>query len=354
MLTLTFPTNHTLDTVVQEYVADTDNFVGAQILPEDTSEFQKVRWDERDRDRGMTAAHVMGTDPKTDTRQGSKTHEYEPIPFKETDVLREDEILRQRELGTLNQTLDLGAEIARITKNRLDKTRIRMEQLRWDTLRGAIAINENGVVVNETFAGVQKPTPLVDWDDLDNATPLKDLNAWKLLFRGTGATAQGAKLYINQTTANWLLENNNPDDLKGFQNSNFVHLPYSIDEVNKILTARGLPTIHVVEDGYVDEGDNFVNFVDDAEAFLVGKRPAGQKIGDWLSTPSLHRTVNGKQAPGYFSIVEVNGQPSDTVGAVSMSQLGQSKNPKVEITGGIYGGTRLFYPRSIIYCGVAS
>jgi hypothetical protein len=353
MLTLTFPTNAALDMVVQDYVAQTENFVGAKILPETEAYVQRVQWDERDRDRGMTNAHVMGTDPKTDTRQGSKTHEYRPIPFKETDLIKEDEILQARELGTQNETLNLSREIARIAKNRLDKTRIRMEWMRWATLKGRVVISENGVSVDETFP-VQTPSPLHDWDDLDNATPLKDFNAWKLLFRGTGASAMGAVVYMNQTTANWLLENNNEDDLKGFQNSNFTKLPYSVDELNKILTARGLPTIFVVEDGYIDEDDNFVNFLDDAEVIVIGKRPAGQTVGDFCTTPSLHRVVNGVQAPGYFSIVEVNDQPSDVVGAVSMDQLGKAKNPKIEVTGGIYGGTRLIYPKSVIYSQVAS
>jgi hypothetical protein len=353
MITLTFPTNAELDMVVQDYVAQTENFIGASILPETTAMTQKVRWDERDRDRGMTNAHVMGTDPKVDIRFGSVTHEYTPIPFKETDLLKEDEILRSRELGTLAQTLDLSREIARISKNRLDKTRVRMEWMRWETLKGHVVINENGVHVDETFP-VQTPSPLHDWDDLANATPLKDFNAWKLLFRGTGASARGAVAYMNQQTANWLLENTNANDLRGFRNSNFVDLPYSVEEINKIFTARGLPTISVYDEGYIDENNDFVNFLDDAEVVLVGKRPAGQTVGDWCSTPSLHRNVNGQAAPGYFSIVEVNGDPSDVVGAVSMNQLGQSKNPKIEITGGIYGGTRLIYPKSVLSITVAS
>lgn len=352
-LVLTFPTNAELNEVIQAFKADPQSYIGMNILPVKESFSQRVRWDERDRDRGMTAPHVMGTDPKTDTRQGSKTHEYEPIPFKETDLIKEDEILRSRELGTLAGTLDLSGEIARISKNRFDKTMARIEKLRWDTLKGAIHINENGVKVDETFP-IQTPSPLVDWDSLDTATPLKDFNAWKLLFRGTGASARGAVAYMNQVTANMLLENTNADDLQGFQNSNFVNLPYSVEEANKIFTARGLPTIQVYDEGWIDENDEYTPFLDDAEVIVVGKRPSGQTVGDFMSTPSLHVNRNGQSAPGYFSIVEVNGNPSEQVGAVSVSQLGAAKNPKVEVTGGIYGGTRLIYPKSVLYIQVAS
>jgi hypothetical protein len=354
MLTLTFPTNHELNEVVQAFKINPDRFIGlSKLLPMNTSMAQKVRWDERDHDRGLTAPHVMGTDPKNDARQGSKTYEYEPIPFKETDILKESEILRARELGTLAGTLDLSAEIARIAKNRYDKTMARIEKLIWDTLRGSIAIDENGVKVTETFA-VQTHTPSVDWDTVATAKPLADFNALKLKFRKTGASAAGAVAYLNQTTLNWLLENTNDNDIKGFQNANFTHLPYSLDELNKIFAARGLPTLICYDEGYVDESDTYTNFILDGEVFVIGKRPAGENIGDFTSTPSLHNNKNGQPAPGYFSVIEVNGQPSEQVGSISMSQLGTAKNPKVEITGGIYGGTRLLYPKSVVKFTVAS
>lgn len=352
-LTLSYPTNHQLDTVVQEYVVQTENFRGVEILPENEAMTQKVRWDEKDRDRGMTAPHVMGTDTKIDKRPGSKTREYEPIPFKESDVMKENEILRARELGTLNQTIDLNRAVGEMVKSRMDKTKIRMEWLRWQTLRGEINVSENGVKVNESFP-VQNYTVVNDWNDLENATPLKDLNQIKLMFRGTGASAKGAKIWLNQTTANWLLENQNPDDLKGFQNSNYLNLAFSIEEVNKILTARSLPTIEVYDEFAVDEDDNEELFIPDAEIIVVGARPGGQKVGDVCLTPSLHRQKGGLPAPGYFSILEVNGKPTTGSMTVTLAELGAGSNPSFKTTGGVYGGTRLIYPRSVIRSQVAS
>lgn len=352
-LVLTFPTNAEVDMVVQAFVADPNQYIGQSILPMATSMSQKVRWDERERDRGLTAPHVMGTDPKIDTRQGSKQYEYEPIPFKETDLLKESEILRSRELGTMAGTLDLGNEIARIAKGRFDKTMARVEKLRWDALKGAISITENGVTVSETYA-VETHTPLVDWDTPATARPLADFNALKLKFRGTGASAAGAIAYMNQKTANWLLENQNAADIKGFQNSNYTSLPYSVEELNKILAIRGLPQIFVYDEGYIAENNTWTPFLADAEVIVVGKRPQGQAVGDFMSTATLHRSVNGQPGPGYFTVVEVNGQPSEQVGSVSMSQLGAAKNPKVEITGGIYGGVRMIYPKSVINFTVAT
>jgi hypothetical protein len=352
-ITLMFPTNYQLDTVVQEYTVQTENFIGAEILPETEAYTQKVRWDEKDSDRGMTAPHAMGTDPKIDKRPGSKTREYEPIPFKESDVLKENEILRSRELGTINNTIDLSRAVGEMVKNRMDKTKIRMESLRWQTLRGSISINENGVKVSETF-GIQTHNVSVDFDSLSTAKPLAEFNAVKLKFRGTGASAAGSKAYLNQTTTNWLLENQNDADLKGFQNSNFANLPYSLEEMNKIMTARGLPQLVTTDEGYIDEDGNYQLFVPDGEIIVVGKRPAGQKVGDFCSTPSLHRVKAGKNLPGFFSILEVNGVPSVGSMNVSLEQLGAGSNPQLKTTGGIYGGTRLFYPRSVIKMVVAT
>lgn len=350
-LVLTFPTNAELNEVVQAFRLDPSKYIGHSILPMRTSMYQEVQWDERDHDRGLTAPHVMGADPKIDIRQGHTTRKYTPIPFKETDLLKEDEILRARQLGTMAGTLDLSSEIARIARDRWVKTMGRVEKMIWDTLRGAIAINENGVVVNESFP-VQTHSPLVDWDDADDARPLADFNALKLKFRKTGASAAGAKAYMNQVTANMLLENNNGDDIKGFQNSNYVHLPYAVDEINKILAARGVPQLVVYDEGYVDESDAYVPFLNDGEVIVIGNR--AEPVGDFMSTPSLHNSANGQPGPGYFSIIEVNGNPSEQVGGVSMSQLGMGKNPKVEITGGIYGGTRLIYPKSVVKFTVAT
>lgn len=353
MLTLTFPTNAELTEVVQEYEAQTQNYKGAEILPETDSMSQKIRWDERDRERGMTAPHTMDSDPKIDKRQGSKTHEYEPIPFKETDLMKESEILNARELGTLNGTINLSREIARIAKNRLDKTKARVEWLRWQTLRGQISINENGVKVTENF-NVQNYVVLSDWDDLANAKIIRDVNRLALMFRGTGASPKGAKIFLNQTTMNWVLENQNEADIKGFQNSNYLNLTYSVDEVNKILTGRNLPTFEVYDEFWVDENNNEQFFIPDGEIVVVGARPGGQKVGDVRNTPSLHRVKNGMPAPGYFNVLEVNGRPAEQVGSVTISELGGSKNPKIENTGGQYCGTRLLYPRSVIHAVVAS
>lgn len=342
-----FPTNVSMDQATQEYFIQRDKMVGDEIMPFVDLLTQRVQWDELDSEVGMTAPHNMRSDPHIDSRPGSRLREYTPIPFKETEVITEDEILQARAFGTLGGVVDLSQLIGQRIRAREDKTFIRAEWCRWQALQGRLQVAENGVVVDESFP-VQTYDPIVDWDNRDNASPLRDDNAVSLLFDGTGASADGAIAYANRKTINWRLENANAKDLQGFRGSNFRNVTFSVNDMNKIQEDRGLPTYKVYQEGYIGRDRNFHTYIPDGVVIVAGKRPMGQKVGDFGMTPTTHRTKNGLPAPGFFSILEVNG--TGTVGSaeISMAALGSSKNPKVEITGGVYGGPRIKYPRSIV------
>jgi hypothetical protein len=346
-ITYRFPTNVSLDTVVQEYQIGATTLVGEQILPFREVPTQKVQWDELDNERGMTAPHNMDADPKVGQRPGSNVKEYKPMYFKETDVIKESELLMARAYATLGGVVDLGEIVARILKARMDKNRLRAEDLRWQALTGQISINENGVKIEETF-DVQVYNALVPWANSANSAPLKDLDALALMFRGTGATMQGAKLYLNRKQLNRLLENTNANDIAGFRAENFRNLNFSLADLNKICVARGLPEIVEYDGGMYRDDGSYRIFVPDDTGVVEGMRPMGEKAGDFCLTPTLHRTKNGMPAPGMFSFIEVNGQSNGGQVGISAEDLGRGKNPKIEITGGLAGGPRLMFKRSII------
>ena len=349
MITYRFPASVDHQEVVQEYVVSREDLVAVKLLPTVPRDAQFIEWDELDFEAGMTAPHSMNADPKIAGRPGSKTHRYAPLFFKETDLLKESDLLIPRAMGTLSGVVDYSADIARIAKARVDKNFLRLEWLIWQVLKGKLQYNENGVVVDETFP-VQTQNALVDWDEFTTATIIKDFQAMALRGRGLGVSFRsGAKAYTNQTTANWAVNNRNDDDLWGYRNRDSVNATYSIGDVNKILVAQGCPTIEVHDEGYYDSALNFQLSLADGEVVVVGKRAAGEKVGDVLLTPSLHHAAmaaQGGESRGFFSIIEVNGRPNP--GAITLAELGGSKNPKVEITGGFYGGPRLLYPKSII------
>jgi hypothetical protein len=351
-LTFTFPTNVILNLVLQEYVTARDRLRGLKIAPFLDFQTQKVRWDLRDNVRGLTKSHVMGTDPKIDIRPGSVLKEYDPFYFKEADLIKEDEILRGRELGTLGGVVSLDNEIARTMKSRVDRNFLRAEWLIWGMLTGSIVLNDDNVKATETFP--IQTFDASDWTNHGTATPLKDFNAVLLKFRGTGAGAQGAVAYMNQTTLNNLLENTNDDDIRGFRSQNFLALTYDLEQVNKILQTRGLPTIEVYDEGYYDDNGAFQLFIPNDKVVVVGKRASGEVVGNFALTPSLHREMGGMPAPGFFSFITVNGDANNGAAQINLSSLGGVGNPKIEIIGGMYGGPILWYPRSIVRMDVGA
>lgn len=342
-----FPTNVSLDLVTQEYVIQRELMIGDQLLPFTEALTEKVQWDELDNDQGMTAPSNLRTDPKIDVRQGSKLREYTPMYFKETDVIREDELLRARAFGTLGGVIDISELVGRTLKSRQDKNWIRKETLTWAALQGSISFNENGVIVNETFP-VQTFTAPINWDLPATAAPLKDHGTVRLKFRGTGARADGAVAYLNQTTLNALLANANQADIAGFRSENFRNTTFSLTDLNKIQAERKLPIYELYDEGFYDSTGTFQTFIPDWIVIVIGKRQIGQKVGDFVSTPSFHRTRNGMPAPGMFAILEVNGQGNPGMMEVSAAALGAGKNPRIDITGGFYGGPRILYPRSVV------
>ncbi|MCP9494277.1 MAG: major capsid protein [Pyrinomonadaceae bacterium MAG19_C2-C3] len=344
-ITYTFPTNHELNLLVQEYSVERETFMGEEIMPFEPQMTQRVMWDDLDSERGMTHLHNMDTDPRTVGRPGSRVRSYEPIFFKEQELIKESDLLMARQYGTLNGVINIDELVMRRKRALEDRAYIRAEQLRWMALGGEVHLNENGVRVDETFP-VQHYYPIVPWTATNMATPLADFLAQLLLYRGTGATATGATAYMNQTTANVLLSNTNANDIAGFRATDQRSTTFSIEEANRILAARGCPQIKVYDMGYIDEAGQFQTFIADGEVRVVGKRPGGQRFGAIAMTPSLHRVAAGLPASGMFCFVTVNGQPN--MGRVSIETLGAMANPKLEIVAGFYGGPLARYGRSII------
>lgn len=345
-LIFTFPTAVEADVMTQEYFVDRTKFIGEQYLPFEDKMATRVRWDELDNARGMTAAHKMGTDPKIDAREGMRVREYTPIAFKETDVIGEEELLNARELGTLNNVINIDGLVARMIRDRMDKNFIRAEFLRFEAFRGGIHLNENGVKVDETF-GIQTYDPLVEWDNHATATPLRDMAAVAQLLIGTGASADGAVAICRTATFNHILENTNDNDLRAIR-SEAQSINYDLEAVNKIMAKRKQPQFVLYDEGYHDENGDFTFFVNEGDVHIIGKRQMNQTVGAVAMTLSLHRIKNGRPFPGMFSILEANGMPSVGVAKIDLSQLGAHRNPSIQHTGGFYGGPFLRYARSVI------
>jgi len=344
MRLITIPTNVELRPPIQNYVANVDNPLGLQILPVTNSFAQVIETEETEDAEGMTSPHVLGTDPKIDTRPGSKKFRYEPLRFKETDVLNEADILRAGKLGTFGTPVSLVEEIGKLAKKRAFKTKLRMEWTVWQALNGRLQMNEGGVKVDEQWAGVQSHSPLHNWTSFDTATPLDDLDMAGDKFDGTGASMEGAIIVANRQTWRLAMKNQNDDDLKALDKSMWANFKFMFGEFGKIIQDKCGAMIKSYDSGYKVNGV-FTKHVPYGEIRIIGKREDGESVGKWWSVPSLHNTDGaGNEEPGYFVLIEANGQPSTG----SVQGLGMHKNPKIEVTGGIYGGPNLDYENNVI------
>ena len=347
-LVLKFPTNVEMDFTTQQYTRDSAKLLGQKLCPLVNTQAQVVESDELDNDVGMTGVHTMDTDPRVRRRPGSRLHSFEPIPHKETELIKESEMLKARAWGTLGGVINIEYLVMDAFRRAMGMDDIRIEWEIWQMFQGELNIDENGYKLEEEFA-IQEFTPNVAWDDLENAKVLSDLDTVSQMFVGTGASAQGAVMVGNGVTLNKIFENKNTDDLKGFTNENFRVATYSVEDLNKLLTARKRPTFLEYDEGFYRTKQEFEKFIPDGTLIVVGKRMAGQQNTEYKLTPTLHRTQNGMPAPGRFAFLTVNGQPNVTgTQAVSLQQLGQHGNPNIGVVHGFYGGPIMRYPRSII------
>jgi hypothetical protein len=351
-----YPTNVALDRVIQEYMVQKELLIGIkEVMPFENQATQLVEWDLLDNLQGMTASHNVGTDPVLGQRRGSSTLRYAPLYFKQQELIREDEILQRRQLGTLGNVVNIDNLVTRVAVDGIDLDYLRAEYLVWLSLCNfGFTINNNGVIQTETFA-FQSFTSAVSWATYATATPSADFNSLKPLARGTGGTLKGAKAYMNSTTASNLLQNDNPADLYGLKGPNFATQTFSIEKVNELLTARSLPTLEEYDEGFYPIGSNdFQTFIPDNFVVVKLRRPASQaqQPGNIALTPSVHRIVNGKEAPGFFSKLEVNGRAAMGSVTIDLEELGSSANPRIGVFHGWYGGPISRLPRSYIIMNV--
>jgi hypothetical protein len=166
---------------------------------------------------------------------------------------------------------------------------------------------------------------------------LVDFRAIALLGRGKGASfGAGATAWMNQGEANKLLGNTNANDLFG-KRMGGGNTPLSINDYNKIAVDQGVPSIGIYDEGYYDDNNKFNLFLPNGKVVIVGKRPQGQRIGEYIKTINA---VNPNRAPGSYSFVkDLTGNAPDGSRIVP---------PRLEVHQGHNGGPVIYYPGSIV------
>jgi hypothetical protein len=220
----------------------------------------------------------------------------------------------------------------------------RMLKLSWDLLISGIFtyVNDTQAIVHRSSYQQTTFTAANLWSDAANSTPLADLRAVKLLARGKSTAFNSqSKLYMNQTTFNYMVANRNLADLYGVRTGGLtgaaqsLALATNLNRINEILTGEDLPTIVIYDETWEDDSGVPNLLIPTGKAQLFGVRKSGAPLGNWTLT---RNAWNPSYAPGSYYKVIQNERPGE---------------PPLEIHRGFNGGIELHFPGSLVTMTVA-
>lgn len=289
-----------------------------------------LRWEQRDNYKGLQQIRGLNGDPPKVVHTGGKGYIAQPGVFGEQYNIDERELTKRRKDGTFDQHADI-TDLVRLGQDfLLGRELDRMRYVGWTlATTGTISIaNADGVILYADTFPLQTFTASVSWATLATATPLADLRSVKLLQRGHSVDfGSRAILYVNQTTANNLMNNQNASDLfgrRGMYGATFN----SLANDNSVLLENGLPQIEVYDAGYYNDAGVFTLYIPNNTGILAGMRPNGQPVGEYRRT--YNATNNG--GGSYMKVV----QDQNDVPA------------RVTIHRGHNGGVVVFFPSALV------
>ena len=332
-----YPTNREMQSILPEKVARLSaERVGLQIMPTRHVNAGIIQWNQKDNYRGLQQLRGLDGAPQHVIRTGSTTFNYNPGVYGEFSIIGETELTLRA--GGVTQDVPISIEDLvleeqdRMIQRELD----RIEQINWLAIAGTFSISStNGVIFTDTF-NLQTYSRITAWATVATAVPLQDFRAIALLGRGNGVNfGAGATAYMNRATANTLIGNTNTGDLGGkrVMGGNSIN---NVPGIATLLQGEDLPQLAIYDEGYYDETNAFQLFIPNNRVFVIGKRPAGDRIGEYLMTRNLN---NPNGAPGRYNYV---------LDRTNATNAEKRTPPNIEIHQGHNGGPVIYHPKSII------
>lgn len=328
-----FPTSRELLAIAPEkFDRLMEGRIGFQIMPVREVKAARLQYEQRDNIRGLQRIRGYNGEFQRVSAVGGKQYDYVPGVYGEYMFIDEKELTTRRAYGQYGPVdlTDLVLERQDILmQRRVD----RMEWAIWTLLAtGVISVTdlEGQVLFTDTFP-IQTFTAGVTWATVATATPLANIRAVKMQARGKGVTfGSAAKLYMNQSTAAFMLGNTNAADLGG-KRTNGGDSINSINNVSEFTGRDDLPSVVVYDEGYLNDAGTYVPFIPDNKAILVGSRNQG-RIGEFIETMNAN---NANSAPGPYQDVITTKAPI-----------------ALKVVDGINGGPCLYYPGSVVVMNV--
>lgn len=343
-----YPTSAEVSMIEPELVArGRAGRLGIELMPIRNVNAAKVRWTQKDNFYGLQQLRGLDGEPSRVQRIGQKTYEYEPGVFGEfVDITETELTIRAGSIDNVAAVpIDIGDLVAEADEILIGRELDRIESSNWALLTtGTIAIKIDGpdgvqTGFQDTF-DIQTYTAPIAWATSATAVPFRNFQTVQQLGVGKGVDlGAGAVAVMNTITFNHMMNNTNASDLAGrrVEGGNTVD---DMNQVNRILLAKGLPTIRLYDEGYLPtKGGTFTKFVPDNKVVIIGRRASGAKVGEYIMT----RNASNGFRPGSYRYVK------DRANGV----LAEKRTPaNIEIHRGHNGGPVIYYPSAIVVMSV--
>jgi len=294
-----------------------------------------VSWEQKDNYTGLQAVRGLGGQPGRVKAVGGNRYTVEPGIYGEFRPIDELEITARRPYGAIAEAkIDISDLVAEAQDHLMLRRLDRIEQIIWGlATTGTFSVaNGQGVLHTDAFP-IQTYAAGVAWATSATATPLANFRAVQLLSRGRSTSfGANATAYMNRTTFNSLVSNTNSADIAGRRTSG-LNTVLNLDEINRVLMGEDLPQVAVYDEGYFDDAGAFQLFIPNNKVIVVGVRPGGVPVGEYVVTRNAN---NPGVAPGaYTKVVEKDDVPK-----------------VIEVHDGHNGAPALKFPGSIVTMSV--
>jgi hypothetical protein len=343
MPTFTYPTNRELQAIGPVKVARlTQNRVGFQILPMRNVPFGAVQWKQADNYFGLQQLRGLDGAPTHVKRVGERTYIYEPGVYGEFMHITETELtMRAGSNMDPNAVIDVTDLVAGLQDQLSVRELDRIELIIWTLIMtGTFSVLLPSGEIGFTATFTLSTHAGSDWSTAASSTPLKDFRDARIANVGLGANfGAAATAYANSTTIARMLGNTNTADLGGrrVEGGNTVQ---NLGQANAILVGNDAPRIVEYDEGYYNDSNVFARFIPDDKVAIIGQRPGGQRVGEYVLTRNAN---NPGYAPGRYEYVN---DKTGNGGGIRQTP------PNIEVHAGHNGGPVLYYPGSILIMSV--
>lgn len=334
MATFSYPSSQALIEIAQDKLPNLiRDRMGFRIMPMVDVDEYLLLWEQQDNFVGLQQARGLNGEPPKVQRLGAKRFVVQPGIYGEYSEIDERELTIRRQYGTYGTPINISDLVMQAQDQLLGRRLDRIELLIWTLLTtGSFSVlGPDGAIFHQDSYSLQTFTASPSWATVATATPLLDLRTVQLKSRGHSVSfGPGSTIYMNQVTANNMMQNLNAADLFG-RRVNGLQTLNNLADFNRLFMMDNLPTVQIYDDGYLDSSGTFQPFIANNKAVLIGQRAAGQVVADYALTRNAN---NPTLTPGaYMRVID----------------KGETHIPrKIEVHDGHNGGPRVYFPSAIV------